>query len=338
MSILNNSYEPMVQHSGLIERLPTEILHQIFDYIDAETILLSIRRVCRQWMAWTNTYNRYGLNLNSISKQNFPLICRLIQPENVISLTLADNNPHADQTDLFLSLVDTQRFTRLRSLIFLGIDDIKFHAFTNSTKLASLQTFAIKILKYDRRRSKTSTKILTRICSQVNIRKLDLNVPNVYWKNLNWPTHCSIKELKVHQSIFFNYLCQILQYSSQLETLILSISLYYLISGVVLNSTLTPLFRQLTSLTFEFCDIDMNRWFVFIEHVVHDPTVIRLFTTPIDQPNYEHEKDPQKTYLSNIVEKERSYMLIMDTVSTFILALNEELANYFKQDVRIILT
>ncbi|CAF4963549.1 unnamed protein product [Rotaria sp. Silwood1] len=274
-----------------------------------------------------------------------------------------------------------------------------------------------KFLKYDRRRSKTSTKILTRICSQVNIRKLDLNVPNVYWKNLNWPTHCSIKELKVHQSIFFNYLCQILQYSSQLETLILSISLYYLLSGVVLNSTLTPLFRQLTSLTFEFCDIDMNRvesfvklmpslvhfkisnrncdsnfldgsrwerfieknllylnkfefffihrfnnqvssnemervitpyrspfwtdtkkWFVFIEHVVHDPTVIRLFTTPINQPNYEHEKDPQKTYLSNIVEKERSYMLIMDTVSTFILALNEELANYFKQDVRIILT
>ncbi|CAF5076703.1 unnamed protein product, partial [Rotaria sp. Silwood1] len=186
-------------------------------------------------------------------------------PENVISLTFADNNQQADQIDLFLSLVDTQRFTRLRSLIFLGIDDIKFHAFTNSTKLASLQTFAIKILKYDRRRSKTSTKILTRICSQVNIRKLDLNVPNVYWKNLNWPTHCSIKELKVHQSIFFNYLCQILQYSSQLETLILSISLYYLISGVVLNSTLTPLFRQLTSLTFEFCDIDMNRVESFVK-------------------------------------------------------------------------
>ncbi|CAF4784843.1 unnamed protein product, partial [Rotaria sp. Silwood2] len=146
----------MAQHSALIERLPTEIFHQIFGYVDAETILLSIRRVCRQWMASINTYNRYELNINSISKQNLALICRLIQPENVLSLTFADNNQQAAQIDLFLSLVDTQRLIRLRSLIFLGIDDIQFHAFINTLKLDSLQTFAIKLLKYDRRRLRTT--------------------------------------------------------------------------------------------------------------------------------------------------------------------------------------
>ncbi|CAF4748346.1 unnamed protein product, partial [Rotaria sp. Silwood2] len=28
---------------------------------------------------------------------------------------------------------------------------------------------------------------------------------------------------------------------------------------------------------------DTKQWFVFIEHVVHDPTVIRLFTIPTGQ-------------------------------------------------------
>lgn len=402
----------MAQHNELIERLPTEIWHKIFDYIDSETILLSIRLVCRQGMALTATYNRYTLHFDSISKQNFTHICHLIQPENIISLTFANDDRQANQIDLFLSLIDTQRLTRIHTLKFLGVDEINFQNFMNCIKLDSLQTFAIEILKYDRRRLRTSTRILTRILSQVSMHILDLNIPNAYWNNLTWPAHCSIKELKVHHSISFHYLCEILKYSSQLETLTLSISLQRLLSTVTLNSTLTPLFKQLTSLTIELCDTDIDtveslvklmpslvhfkicnkscdsnflngyrweklieknlfhlkkfefffvhrfnnevtsnhmehlitpyrslfwrdtkRWLVFIEHVIHDPTLIRLFTTPIDRKHHEYDKYPRKTYLSNVAEKEKSHMLIMRTVSIFKLVFNNETASYFKQEV-----
>ena len=51
-----------------IESLPVELLYRIFDNLDAETIILSIRPVCRLFRAVATTYDRYDLDLKLISK------------------------------------------------------------------------------------------------------------------------------------------------------------------------------------------------------------------------------------------------------------------------------
>ncbi|CAF4108470.1 unnamed protein product, partial [Adineta steineri] len=99
-----------------IGTLPVEMLHRIFDNLDAETILLSIRVVSRLFQAAASTYNRYSIDFQLISTSKFPLLCRLINPENVISLTLLNNYRTFNQTDLFISLTHLKQFTRLHSL------------------------------------------------------------------------------------------------------------------------------------------------------------------------------------------------------------------------------
>ncbi|CAF4140785.1 unnamed protein product, partial [Adineta steineri] len=104
-----------------MENFPVEILYRIFDNLDSETILLSIRPVCRLFRAVVNTYNRYIYNFESISKSNFYLQCRLIRPENVISLILSNNEQIPDQISLFMSSVRLRQMTRLQSITFIGI-------------------------------------------------------------------------------------------------------------------------------------------------------------------------------------------------------------------------
>jgi hypothetical protein len=61
-----------------IQTLPVELIHRIFDNLDTETILFSIRPVCRSFRCIVNTYNRYVLDLQLISKPNFHVVFRSI--------------------------------------------------------------------------------------------------------------------------------------------------------------------------------------------------------------------------------------------------------------------
>ena len=105
-----------------IEKLPVELFHRIFDNLDVETILFSIRPVCRLFQSVVKTYDRFILHFKLISKSNFNILCRLINPKNVISLTLSNDEETSDQIDLFISLVHLRQVTRLRSLTLLNVD------------------------------------------------------------------------------------------------------------------------------------------------------------------------------------------------------------------------
>jgi hypothetical protein len=94
-----------------IETLPVELLHQIFDNLDTETILFSIRSVCRLFKSVVKTYDRLALNFKLISKSNFNILCRLINPKNVISLEFSNNEQTSNHIDLFVSLVHLRQFT-----------------------------------------------------------------------------------------------------------------------------------------------------------------------------------------------------------------------------------
>ena len=85
--------------------LPVELLYRIFDTLDAKTIFLAVRNVCTRLDASVNSYNRCHLDTNMASKREFRLICRLIRPENIISLSLTADQNRDEREKLFLSLV-----------------------------------------------------------------------------------------------------------------------------------------------------------------------------------------------------------------------------------------
>ncbi|CAF5111385.1 unnamed protein product, partial [Rotaria sp. Silwood1] len=101
--------------------LPVELFYRILDHLDSETILLSFGYVCQRFHAIVKTYNRYKIDLSSISKSNFHSVCHLLQPDNIISLTLSDDIETPGQISLFLSIFHIHQFTRLRHLTLIGI-------------------------------------------------------------------------------------------------------------------------------------------------------------------------------------------------------------------------
>jgi hypothetical protein len=109
-----------------LDTLPIELIYRIFDNLDGQIIVLSLRHVCKQLDTIINAYfhqNGYKLNFDCISKSDFVRVCHFIQPENIISLTLSDQWTTASQISLLLSFFPIERFTRLRSLTLLNVED-----------------------------------------------------------------------------------------------------------------------------------------------------------------------------------------------------------------------
>ncbi|CAF1491898.1 unnamed protein product, partial [Adineta steineri] len=238
-----------------MENFPVEILYRIFDNIDSETILLSIRPVCRLFRAVVNTYNRYIYNFESISKSNFHLQCRLIRPENVTSLILSNNEQIPDQISLFMSSVRLRQMTRLQSITFIGINELQLNNMFKRIHLNFLTSFTLHIEKYDDRRKKTTLNFLSSIMAQSNLRKVELNIRNDRISEIPWPLYCRIEHLIIHENITFDNLCRILSSASQLHKLILKQDLPTMID----HRKLTLTFPQITSLTIEQLDVPTDR-------------------------------------------------------------------------------
>jgi len=235
-----------------IEILPVEIFHRIFDNLDTETILLSIRLVCRLFRSIFHYFKRYYFEFKIKTKRNFHLFCRLIKPENVISLTLSDNEHIPNQIYLFISLISLRQFTRLHSINFLGIDEYQLNIILKRIHLNSLISFSLNIQKYDDRRKKTTLHFLSSIMTKSNLRKIELNIKYDRISNIVWPLNCNIRYLIINEDIYLDDLCRILSNSSQLHTLILK-------ENIINDKIVTSSFPQLTSLTIERLDITIDK-------------------------------------------------------------------------------
>ncbi|CAF1104696.1 unnamed protein product [Rotaria sordida] len=238
-----------------IDILPVEILHRIFDNLDAQTILFSIRPVCRLFRAVVNTYDRYVFDFKFISKSNFHLLCRLINPQNIISLTLRDNEYTLDQIALFISLVRLRQLTRLHSITFFDIEEFQLNMILKRINLNLLTSFSLNIRKHDDRRKKTTLSFLSSIMAQSSLRKVELNMKSDRISNISWPLNCRITCLTINEHIPFDDLCRILSCSPQLHTLILRQNLSIMINKMILPSS----FPQLTSLTIEQLNITIDK-------------------------------------------------------------------------------
>jgi hypothetical protein len=106
-----------------IEDFPTEILYRIFDNIDVYSII-SFSCTCKRFVNCRNTYNNYKITFESISKENFDLICRLINPSNIIELKLSDDdNKTPGQIKSFIKNVQINKLNRLKSFELIQINE-----------------------------------------------------------------------------------------------------------------------------------------------------------------------------------------------------------------------
>jgi hypothetical protein len=242
-----------------IQTLPVELFHRIFNRLDAETIIFSCRPVCRSFRAVVNTYARYSLDFTSISKPNFHLLCRLIPPENVISITLCNGDRTPDQIDLFLSIFRAQQFTRLRSLTLSEIDEFQLDMILKRININLLSSFSLSIQNYDDKLSNTTATLLSVVIAQPSIRELDLHIKNDRIRNVQWPRNCTVQHFKINEHVTFDYLCNILRCSPHLEKILIRHDCYIMADHPISTSTLSTSFHQLTSLTIEQPSVQIDK-------------------------------------------------------------------------------
>lgn len=183
--------------------LPTEVIHRIFSYCDTPTILFSIRSVCKYLYSIVNGYDQFKLTLDSETKSQFPLICRLVPPESVVALNILRGQYDNCYADFFHSVCDIRRFTRLRSLTLesvVGKNLAQLFPLMNSNKLTSLS-----VDPYHR----SVSDVLVHITSAVEkfrIRKLCLNELNHVINQMSWPADCTLTHLEIGACRYDEYI------------------------------------------------------------------------------------------------------------------------------------
>ncbi|CAF3581479.1 unnamed protein product [Rotaria socialis] len=100
----------------LLDVLPAEIFHIIFNYFWAHEIFTIFSDVSPYLNAVLVSYSSYQVNFRSILKPHFDHICRVLRPDQILSLILSDSYGTPHQSELFLSHYRADSFTRLRSL------------------------------------------------------------------------------------------------------------------------------------------------------------------------------------------------------------------------------
>ena len=253
--------------------LPTELLHRICDFLDAKTMLLSLRPVCAQLHAMTASYHHYKVYCRSTASV---YLCRLIRPENIVSLGFGDSTSHLGYLDLFLHTFNIDQFTRLRSLTL--------HKFRNGDLQALLYQITLhchltSFAMYSEipKDAGDTLLLLSSTIAQPTLRRLVLRAHLSDIDELAWPTHCNIEQLSIG-TCTMKQLCLILQSSARLQTLIMDDCYAHDINGsMVLSSS----YQQLTSLTLNDVRMTMDKLELLLSLV---PSLVHLDLASAGKP------------------------------------------------------
>ncbi|CAF1282231.1 unnamed protein product [Rotaria sordida] len=269
-----------------LDTLPVELIHRIFTNLDEQTIILSLRYVCKRLYMIVNVYDCYKLNFESILKFNFDRICQFIQPTNVISLTLSDQHITPGQIQLFFSLFRIEHFTRLSSLTLIDIEDRYLKQILKHVKNCTLISLSIK-QKDIYNRSKTTNHLLSTILKQPSLQKLTINVLEDGTDMLCWPMQCTISHLTLFDC-YSNHFSIIFHHFSCLRTLFIDYcNLIDYDEPIIKISNLIPM-RQLISLTMENASLDMDKIEIILSNT---PALVHLrLIGDIDRIDFPWEK------------------------------------------------
>jgi hypothetical protein len=202
-----------------LDILPIELVYKILDNLDLQTIIFSFQNVCKRFYAITNTYNRYELDLNSISKVYFHHICGIIRPETIISLILSDHDTTPGQISLFMSLFNIDQFIHLRSLTLIGIEKTQLNRLMNYVDIKSLNTLSINIRKNNSHLEDVSIIPLLSNIAMANLYKLELTMWSPDINDFIWPKQCTLRHLTIGHYMTYRQVSMIISQLTHLRTL-----------------------------------------------------------------------------------------------------------------------
>jgi len=244
-----------------MDRLPAEILHNIFDSLDAETIFFSVRPVCRLFRSISQTYNRYNFDCRLISRPNFGVLLHFIPTEYIRTLALYNTKTIPNQFEAFFSLIRLQKLSRLQSLTLIGIAEAQFNYLLKRLNISLLRSFIVHIQHCDDRRRKKTNFNLLKIISQPTIRYIDINLLRRHrLKDIEWALECSVENLTINDGFIFETLSKIISCSPRLRKLTVK----------SFNASLIPvhpckiLFKQLESLIIDELDVRISEFQKFL--------------------------------------------------------------------------
>lgn len=236
---------------SILETLPVEVFHKILHHFDTSQMYYSLYNVSPRINAFLISYNHYKLNLCSISRFNFNVVCNIVQPQHIISLILSDDDQTPGQIGLFLSLFNAQELHRLHSLTLLQIEERHLFIFLQHIPIDNLSSLTIKWRggSHCRGNSTRTLTLLSSAISQSNLRYLDLNLWIYGIKNLLLSNPCTLQYLCIDICSFSEYRL-ILDQSPHLKTLILrDYSMYDVDTTFSSPSFVRPSYQQLRSLS-----------------------------------------------------------------------------------------
>lgn len=105
----------------LLDHFPVELIHYLFNYFSTHEIFYTFTNVSAYIDDVLRSYSNYSINFKSISRKDFEIVCQRILPDQVISLTLSDDEETPGQVERFLSRFQINQFTRLRSLTIIDV-------------------------------------------------------------------------------------------------------------------------------------------------------------------------------------------------------------------------
>ncbi|CAF4160077.1 unnamed protein product, partial [Adineta steineri] len=149
--------------------LPVEILHTLFTYFLAHEVLFSFLDVSDYVNNVILAYSAYQVDLKSIRKTHFDLICQHIRPEQIISLRLSDDKDTPGLSELFFSRFQIEQFIHLRSLKLIEIEYESMDSiFSYLHQLKQLRSFSFNVDSI-RQKYPTRTNSYLNMWNQVNL-------------------------------------------------------------------------------------------------------------------------------------------------------------------------
>ena len=138
----------MLSSSHFFDRLPVELLHNLFEYFATHEILLTFTDLNEHVNVTLRSYRNYKLVFKSIREAQLDLIYRYIEPEQIVSLTLcSDKDAGSSQLQLFFSQFHIEQFTHLQSLTLIKMEpEILQFIIPHLSKLHSLHSFSFNYI------------------------------------------------------------------------------------------------------------------------------------------------------------------------------------------------
>ncbi|CAF3850104.1 unnamed protein product [Rotaria sp. Silwood1] len=238
------------------EILPVELVHRVFDQLDNNTIIYSIRCVCKRLHAIANIYNRYELDFRFMSKSDLPVMAHIIDPKNIISITLTDGIRTRSQIRLFLFYFHIHKFIRLRSLTLIDVKEQDLDKFQKHIMQYPLKTFSISFRYcYEEK----ILPLLSSIMFQNDLRKFEYKGTEQIFNKIQWSISYHVEHLAVFCDCCWRTVYSILSHLRCLRTLILKEANKYESDKFINVQTNITQSTCLTSLSLEtYTNITMN--------------------------------------------------------------------------------